>query len=82
MFHDFSITQQETTMAEVTAPQAAEIIGMSIQTIHRKVDEGSLPARQQGTINKRVFIDIEDLRRFCRNNGYGFREDLARQLAK
>lgn len=69
-------------MAEVTAPQAAEIIGMSIQTIHRKVDEGSLPARQQGTINKRVFIDIEDLRRFCSANGYGFSEDLAQAFAK
>jgi hypothetical protein len=73
---------QEMNMAEVTGPQAAEIIGMSLQTVHRKVDEGSLRARQQGTLRKQLFIDIEDLRRFCRSNGYKFKEDLAQKFAK
>lgn len=73
---------QEMNMAEVTGPQAAKIIGMSLQTVHRKVDEGHLRARQQGTLRKQLFIDVDDLRRFCRSNGYKFKEDLAQKFAK
>jgi len=72
-----------TTMAEVNAPQAAEILSVSLMTIHRKVDSGALPARQQGTGERIfVFIDIDDLRRFAQRYGYRFNEAKAAQYAK
>lgn len=69
-------------MAEVTAPQAAEILSVSLNTIHRKVDSGALKAREQGTgVRKFVFIDIEDLRKFAQSFGYRFDEAKAKQYA-
>lgn len=69
-------------MAEVTAPQAAEIIGKSLMTVHRKVDDGSLPARQEGTGKKYVYISLDDLRAFAVQYGYRLDESLAAQYAK
>lgn len=70
-------------MAEVTAPQAAEIIGKSLMTIHRKVEEGSLPARQEGTGQKKyIYITLDDLRSFADKYGYRLDESLAVQYAK
>lgn len=70
-------------MAEVTAPQAAEIIGKSLMTVHRKVDDGSLPARQEGTGQKKyVYIALDDLRAFAAQYGYRLDESLAAQYAK
>ncbi len=70
-------------MAEVTAPQAAEIIDVSLMTIHRKVDEGVLVARQQGTSERKfVYIEVDDLKRFAQQYGYRFNEALAAQYAK
>lgn len=70
-------------MAEVTAPQAAEIIGKSLMTIHRKVEEGSLPARQEGTGQKKyVYIALDDLRSFAEKYGYRLDESLAVQYGK
>jgi len=70
-------------MAEVTAPQAAEIIDISLMTVHRKVDDGSLRARQQGTGERKyVYVDVDDLRQFASQYGYRFNEKLAEQYAK
>lgn len=70
-------------MAEVTAPQAAEIIGKSVMTIHRKVDDGSLPARQEGTRERRyIYIAMDDLRSFAVRYGYRLDESLAAQYTK
>lgn len=67
-------------MPEVNGPQAAEIIGKSIQTIHRKVDDGSLPAREEGTGQRKfVYIEIDDLRQFAKRYGYRFDEKKAAQ---
>ena len=49
-------------MPEVNGPQAAEIIGKSLVTIHRKVDDGVLPARREGTREGRwVLLDYVDV---------------------
>jgi len=68
-------------MAEVSAPQAAEILGTSHPTIFRRVDDGTLPARRQG-MKKEIWIDVEELRRFATEHGYRFDEALAQQYAK
>ena len=65
---------------EVTGPQAAEILGISISTVHRKVDAGVLSARQQGTGERQfVYIESEDLRTFAATYGYRIDENLLRQ---
>ncbi len=70
-------------MAEVTAPQAAEILGKSLPTIHRRVDDGKLQARQEGAGERKfIYIDVVELRRFANDNGYLFNEELAAQYAK
>ena len=70
-------------MAEVTAPQAAEILSVSLNTIHRKVDGGSLPAREQGTGERRfVFIEIGTLKDFAGQYGYRFDEAKAAEYTQ
>lgn len=70
-------------MPEVNGPQAAEIIGKSLVTIHRKVDDGSLPAREEGTGERKfVYIEIDELRRFAKQYGYRFDESVAAQYVK
>lgn len=70
-------------MPEVNGPQAAEIIGKSIQTIHRKVDDGSLPAREEGTGERKfVFIELDTLRQFAKRYGYRFNEEAASRYTK
>ena len=70
-------------MAEVTGPQAAEILGKSLPTIHRKVDDGSLNARQEGTGERKfIYIDVLELERFATENGYRFNDALAKKYAK
>lgn len=74
---------KEMQMAEVTGPQAAQILGTSLKTVHRKVDAGVLPARKQGTgTRKFLYIDVSDLERFAKTYGYRFRKDLAQKLAE
>ena len=68
-------------MAEVTATQAAEILSTSHMTIHRRVDDGLLPARRQG-LNRIVKIDVKDLQRFAKEYGYRFDEKLAEKYAE
>ena len=70
-------------MAEVTAPQAAEIIGKTPMTIYRKVEDGLLPARQEGTGQKKyLYIEVDDLRAFAAQYGYRLDESLAAQYTK
>lgn len=70
-------------MPEVNGTQAANILGKSIQTIHNKVDEGTLPARQEGTGQRKyLFIQLDDLRAFARKYGYRFDEDIAAQYTE
>lgn len=67
-------------MPEVNGPQAAEIIGKHLATIHRKVDDGVLPARREGTGERRfVYIELDDLRQFAKKYGYRFDEKIAAQ---
>lgn len=68
-------------MAEVTAPQAAEIIGTSHQTVFRRVEDGTLPARREG-IRGYIYIDVGDLERFAKQYNYRFNKSLAKELAK
>lgn len=67
-------------MAEVTSTQAAAIIGTSHMTIHRRVDDGLLPARRQG-LDRQIRVDLDDLRRFAQAYGYRFDEKLALQYS-
>jgi hypothetical protein len=70
-------------MPEVTGPQAAKMLGRSLQTVHRRIDDGSLPARQEGTgERKRVYIDLDELRRFAEKYGYRLDETKAAQYTK
>lgn len=68
-------------MPEVTAAQAAEIIGKSAMTVYRKVEEGVLPARQEGTGERKfTYIQIADLREFAARYGYRFDEAVAKRF--
>jgi hypothetical protein len=67
-------------MPEVTGPQAAKILSVSLQTVHRRIDEGSLSARQEGTgQRRRPFIEIDELRRFAEKYGYRLNEAKVKQ---
>lgn len=68
-------------MAEVTAPQAAEILNTSHPTIFRRVDDGSLPARREG-VKREIFIDVDELRQFATQFGYRFNEQKASEYAQ
>lgn len=68
-------------MAEVTGPQAAEILNTSHPTVFRRVEDGSLPARREG-LRRDIMIDVNELRRFAQQYGYRFNEELASRYAK
>ena len=67
-------------MSEVTAPQAAEILGVTHPTVFHAVTDGRIPARRQGR-KRQIFIDIVDLRTFAERYGYRLDEDLLKQYA-
>jgi len=71
---------QEDTMAEVTSTQAAAIINTSHMTIHRRVDDGTLPGRRQG-LDRQIRVEVDDLRRFAAKYGYPFNEEMARRYS-
>ena len=64
-------------MAEVSSTQAAAIIRASHVTIGRRVKDGSLKVRRQG-LNKKIWVNLNDLRQFAAENGYLFNEELAK----
>ncbi len=68
-------------MAEVTAPQAAEITGITYITLYRRVEDGTLPSRRIG-IRGEIRVNVDDLRAFAERLGYRFNEALATQFAK
>lgn len=68
-------------MAKVTAPEAAEILSTTRVTVFRWVDQGLLPAERL-TRRNIITIELDDLRRFAKENGYGFDEALAQQYAQ
>lgn len=68
-------------MTEVTATQAAEILSISHMTIHRRVDDGTLPARREG-MARIIRIDLDDLRLFASQYGYRFDEAIAAKLTE
>lgn len=68
-------------MTEVTAAQAAEIIHITKTTVLHHVNRGKVKARRQG-LNRAVFVDVDDLRRFALELGYRFNEELAQQYAE
>ena len=61
---------------ELTAPQAAEIMNVDHSTVFRWVSNGHLPARRVG-LARTIYINIDDLRQFARENGYSFDETKA-----
>lgn len=65
---------------ELSAEQAARIIGVSRPTIHVYVKRGLLPARRQG-LRRAVRINIDDLRFFAEGYGYNIDEEIVRRLA-
>ena len=68
-------------MATVTASQAAEILSTSHMTIHRRVDDGLLPARREG-LARIIRIELDDLRKFAREYNYAFNKDVVKNLEK
>jgi hypothetical protein len=68
-------------MAEVTAPQAAEILDTSHPTVFRHVKEGRLSARREG-LRRDIWIEVETLRQFAKQYGYRFDAELAARYAK
>lgn len=67
-------------MADVSSKEAAEIIGVTSQTIRRQIERGLLSARLEGP-KRLVKIDIEILRQFAKEYQYRFNEDLAGKYA-
>ena len=61
---------------ELTAPQSAEIMHVDHSTVFRWVADGHLPARREG-LKRTIYIDLDDLRLFARENGYPFDERAA-----
>jgi hypothetical protein len=68
-------------MTEVTAQQAGEILSTSYVTIHRRADDGSLQVRREGKQNK-IWVDMDELRRFAQEFGYRFNEAKAAEFAE
>ena len=56
-----------------TAPQAAEMTNVDHSTVFRWVSNGHLPARRAG-LSRTIYINIDDLRQFARENGYSLGE--------
>lgn len=67
-------------MADVSSADAAQLIGVSSQTIRRLTEKNLIPARRVG-IKGLVRIDVDDLRKFAKDYQYRFNEALAVQLA-
>ena len=67
-------------MTEISSSQAGNVLGISLMTIHRRVEDGSLPARREG-VRRDIKIDLDDLRRFATAFGYRFDEHIAQQFS-
>lgn len=67
-------------MPEIKAAQAAQIVGVSNFTIWTDVKEGRLPAKLVGRRGI-IYIDIDALRQYAKENRRIFNEELAQQSA-
>lgn len=67
-------------MPQLTSMNAGQVIRKSDQTIRRHVHEGRLPAWREGLSGK-MWIDVEELRKFAEKYNYFFDEDAAATLA-
>ncbi|MBP8292563.1 MAG: helix-turn-helix domain-containing protein [Caldilineaceae bacterium] len=65
----------------LSAPQAAEVVGVDHSTLFRWVADGLLPAERVG-IQRRIMIDPDDLRNFARTHNYPFDERTASELSQ
>ena len=63
-------------MAEITAENAALLVGVSDETIRRLVNRDILPARRVG-LRRFIKIDLNDLRKVAADLNYRFDEDAA-----
>lgn len=64
---------------ELTATEAAEVLGVTDRTIRYYIEKGMLPARRRGLRN--FAISLSDLRRFAEEQNMVFQEDVAQRLA-
>jgi len=68
-------------MAEITAENAALLVGVSDETIRRLVNRDILPARRVG-LRKFIKIDIDDLRKVAVTLNYRFDEVAAQRFVE
>lgn len=63
----------------LSAPQAAEIVGVDHSTLFRWVDDSLLPAERKG-LKRIIMIDPDDLRKFAQAHNYPFDERKLNQI--
>ena len=68
-------------MSKVTTHEAAEILAVDHSTVVRWVDKGLLSA-DRITRKRIIVIDVDDLKRFAKENGYQFNDRIAKQYAQ
>lgn len=66
---------------EVTAAQAARLLGTTQRTIQRRIKDGTLPARLQGK-KREARIELDDLRVFAVKFGYRVEESKLAEPVK
>lgn len=66
-------------MPEVTSIEAGQIIGVSGESIRNYVDRDLLPAQRRG-VRRKIFIELEDLKRFATEYNFRFDQDIAEQI--
>lgn len=66
-------------MPEVTSVEAGRIIGVTADTVRAYVDRDLLPARRQG-LRRKIFIELEDLKRFAGEYNFRFDQAVAEQI--
>ena len=72
---------KEMRVSKVTTHEAAEILSVDHSTVFRWVDKGLLTA-DRITRKRIIVIDVDDLRRFAKDNGYQFNDRIAKQYAE
>jgi len=65
-------------MDEVSASDAARIIGVKRSTIHKYVNQGLLVGQHRG-FQRRLRIRIDDLRHFAEEHNFVFNESILEQ---
>lgn len=68
-------------MSEISAVDAARLIGVSDETIRRLVNRNILPARKVGLRGK-IKVELDDLRSVAEKLNYRFDEEAAKQFCE